>query len=292
MINASNIELINASNIFEAKISLPELSFTDVFLPILFNMLFFFVTLFWFLCHWIFYHELIQKYPYYRWRKFFVDIAIFALMFMILSTSYQIYVKDKDGNFKIKNFHLFMLLIISWYILAILWHLSDRKLRTLRWHLRAHYWRLGTFISLFFLSFKWSSSLVYHLLFESFLSYETYEEGVRYVIMVIVMGAIIGYSIKRLTMFIRKNERVSLQCCLFYNNDELIPCLMNYKQQPYEPQSIASDLIIKTSKNLERGYNRRELWNDILNYCSRDLVEYLILYYLQKKNLICLYSSK
>ena len=68
-------------------------------------------------------------------------------------------------------------------------------------------------------------------------------ENVNYVIMASVMIAIILYSIKRLTMFISKKQRLSLQCCLFYNNDGLIQCL-NYK-----PQSIASQLIIKTSKD-------------------------------------------
>ncbi|MDQ3835813.1 MAG: hypothetical protein M3270_02605, partial [Thermoproteota archaeon] len=52
--------------------------------------LLFAVTFFWIISHWIFYHDLITKYPYYRWRKFLVDIALFSIMFVALRLSLSV----------------------------------------------------------------------------------------------------------------------------------------------------------------------------------------------------------
>jgi hypothetical protein len=87
--------------------------------PVLFNTIFFLVTLFWVISHWVYYNGLIKKYPYRRWAKFFVDIILFLLMFVVFDLSFQAY----------KIFSLFVLLVIIWHFFACFWHLSERGLR-------------------------------------------------------------------------------------------------------------------------------------------------------------------
>ena len=106
--------------------------------PLIFNMFFFFVAYFWVISHWIFYHELIKKYPYYRCGKFLVDVAIFSIMFVIINLSFLAY----DDTI----LPLFILLIAIWYLFACMWHLSDSGLRPLRRYLDQHIARLLTFV--------------------------------------------------------------------------------------------------------------------------------------------------
>jgi hypothetical protein len=102
---------------------------------------FFFTAYFWVISHWIFYHELVTKYPYYRWRKFFVDIILFSIMFVIVNISFS--AADRPGN----TFVLVLLLLI-WYSFACIWHLSDRGLRPLCLYLWLHFQRVMTYVGL------------------------------------------------------------------------------------------------------------------------------------------------
>jgi len=108
--------------------------------PALFNIIFFSVTFFWVVSHWVFYNGLIIKYPYRRWSKFFVDIILFSLMFVILDISFHAY----------KIFSLFVLLIIIWHFFACFWHLSEKGLRDrVREDTVGHVMRLLMYTSVF-----------------------------------------------------------------------------------------------------------------------------------------------
>lgn len=153
---------------------------------ILFNMFLFFAAYFWVISHWIFYHELIKKYPYYRCTKFLVDVAIFSIMFVIINISFSSY-----GN---ATFSLFILLIVIWYFFACLWHLSDRGLRPLRLYLVRHIERLATFIPLLVLSY------------DPFSISHTYG-WYSYVIASSVIVAMIAWNVQRLKKYVHRDLR-------------------------------------------------------------------------------------
>jgi hypothetical protein len=115
---------------------------------ILIDTLFFFASYFWVISHWVFYHDLIEKYPYYNWWKFFVDISLFSIMFLIVNISYSVYSTNQINN---AIASLFILLLAIWYLLSCLWHLADRKLRPLRRYLHRHIKRIVTYAVLFVL---------------------------------------------------------------------------------------------------------------------------------------------
>src|SRR5919197_1081556 len=71
-----------------------ESIFQVFYTSIRFDMFFFFGAYFWVISHWVFYHELITKYPYYRWPKFFVDITLFSIMFIMVNISFEV---DKNA---------------------------------------------------------------------------------------------------------------------------------------------------------------------------------------------------
>lgn len=125
-------------------------SLTSKFLTtgILIDTLFFFGSYFWVISHWVFYHELIEKYPYYNWWKFFVDISLFSIMFLIVNISYSVYSTNEINN---AIASLFILLLTIWYLLSCLWHLADRKLRPVRRYLHRHIKRIVTYAVLFVL---------------------------------------------------------------------------------------------------------------------------------------------
>jgi hypothetical protein len=125
-------------------------SITGKFLTtgILIDTLFFFASYFWVISHWVFYHELIEKYPYYNWWKFFVDISLFSIMFLIVNISYSVYSTNEINN---AIASLFILLLAIWYLLSCLWHLADRKLRPVRTYLHRHIKRIVTYAVLFVL---------------------------------------------------------------------------------------------------------------------------------------------
>jgi hypothetical protein len=160
-----------------AKISSP---------PITLDILFFFTAYFWVISHWVFYHELITKYPYYRWRKFFVDVALFSLMFIIANISYH------------TNQHEFLLLLVwllvAWYVLACAWHLSDKGLRPLKLYLRRHMSRAITYSVLLFLLYD---PLQINVIFSSY----------QIVVTAAVLLSMILWNAHRLMMFTRKDSR-------------------------------------------------------------------------------------
>lgn len=156
---------------------------------IIFDMFFFFAAAFWVISHWIFYHELIRKYPYYRWRKFFVDITLFSIMFFILNISFE--------GYKTGVTFLFLWLLVVWYSFACLWHWSDRGLRPLRLYLKLHAWRLMTFAALLV--------LLYDPLILNPIS-----PWYRHTVMMGIILAMILWSVDRLTRFLRKDSRYYL----------------------------------------------------------------------------------
>jgi hypothetical protein len=165
-------------------------SISKVFsVPIRFDIFFFIAAYFWVISHWVFYHELVSKYPYYRWRKFFVDITLFSIMFIVVNISFGV---DKSAITL-----LFVWLLIVWYLFACLWHLSDRGLRPLRLYLKLHTWRLITYIPLLL--------LLYHAR-----SIDQISHLYWYIIMIAVILAMILWSAHRLTRFLRKDSRVYL----------------------------------------------------------------------------------
>jgi hypothetical protein len=107
---------------------------------VLFGTFFFFAAFFWVIAHWVFYHELIKKYPYYNTWKFFVDIALFSIMFVAVNISYW--------AFDNKITPLFVLLATVWYFFACLWHVSDNKLRPIRRYVVPHMKRLAMYAAL------------------------------------------------------------------------------------------------------------------------------------------------
>jgi hypothetical protein len=101
---------------------------------------FFLVAYFWVISHWVFYHELITRYPYYNQWKFFVDVTLFSIMFVLINISYEAYDYEIAG--------LFILLLAIWYFFACLWHLSDKGLRPLGRYIIPHIYRMLTYIFL------------------------------------------------------------------------------------------------------------------------------------------------
>jgi hypothetical protein len=154
--------------------------------PFIFNMLFFFVTYFWVISHWIFYHELIKKYPYYRCGKFLADVAIFSIMFVIINISFLAY----DNAI----LPLFILLIAIWYLLACLWHLSDKGLRPLHRYLDPHILRLATFVFLLVLAYDP-------------LSLGTNFEWYHHMVMSSVIVAMVSWNLFRLKIYLDKDSR-------------------------------------------------------------------------------------
>ena len=127
------IDNIKGLNTFDIPSIINFLSVNDK----LIGISFFFVAYFWVISHWVFYHELIAKYPYYNQWKFFVDVTLFSIMFILINISYEAY------NYKIAE--LFVLLLAIWYFFACLWHLSDKGLRPLGRYIIPHMYRMLTF---------------------------------------------------------------------------------------------------------------------------------------------------
>ena len=127
------IDNIKGLNTFDIPSIINFLSVNDK----LIGISFFFVAYFWVISHWVFYHELIAKYPYYNQWKFFVDVTLFSIMFILINISYEAY------NNEIAE--LFVLLLAIWYFFACLWHLSDKGLRPLGRYIIPHMYRMLTF---------------------------------------------------------------------------------------------------------------------------------------------------
>jgi hypothetical protein len=153
---------------------------------IILDIFFFFTAYFWVISHWVFYHELITKYPYYRWRKFFVDVALFSLMFVIANISYR----ADQYEFRL----LLVGLLVIWYGLACAWHLSDRGLRPLRLYLGRHALRIITYTVLLFLLYDPVQINVIFPLYQS-------------VVTAAVVLSMIVWNAHRLMMFTRKDSR-------------------------------------------------------------------------------------
>lgn len=148
------------------------------------NTFLFFAAYFWVISHWVFYHELIKKYPYYNQRKFFVDVILFSIMFVVISISYSAY-DNEIGQ-------LFILLIVIWYFFACLWHLSDKELRPVRRYVVPHVKRLVTYAGLLLLLY--SPLMVYHII----PLYRAYVMGAMII-------AIITWNVHRLSKFMGRD---------------------------------------------------------------------------------------
>jgi hypothetical protein len=164
----------------------------DVMSPPIIIAIFFFSAYFWVITHWISYHESITKYPYYRWRKFFVDIFLFSVMFVIANISFSAY------HYEISL--LLVSLLIVWYLFACMWHLSDRGLRPLKLYLQLHTWRIITYAGLFSLLLFLPEPQETELAFPSY----------RYAVLLIVILAMVLWNMHRLRRFTRKDSRFYL----------------------------------------------------------------------------------
>jgi hypothetical protein len=169
---------------------------------------FFFAAYFWVITHWVSYHELITKYPYYRWRKFFVDISLFSTMFIIINISFLV------DRYEISL--LLVWLLIIWYSLACMWHVSDWKLRPLRLYLELHSLRIITFVILLLLLYP-----PLGILLPTFVLFVTEITDVlsipvmiaifpsyRYGVMIAVILAMILWNVQRLIRFTSKDSRI------------------------------------------------------------------------------------
>src|SRR3712207_328951 len=233
----------------ESIIPIPpnELPISDA----LVNSLFFAVTFFWIVSHWIFYHDLIRRYPYHRWRKFFVDIAVFSIMFIALRLS--LFVSDHDLIFPI-----YVSLIAIWYALCALWHFADRGLRPLRPYS----------------DFLVGKSVVYFsivLIFIAFGNSVIDRNGqIDAVLMVSVLVLMVVFNIERLSKYISKKEKVS-NCCLFYTSNNssdgstVDPYSMPYQPsnpeplRAYPPQMYVIELFRRCSEKIDRYGNKSDI---------------------------------
>lgn len=174
-----NIFRINSFNI---------VSLIDIFSEpnVVFNTLFFFATYFWIISHWVFYHELIKKYPYYNYSKFFIDIALFSILFVIINISYSAY----NGAIT----YLFISLLGIWYSFACLWHLSDIALRPIGRYVTPHLKRVLAYC--IFLA----------LLYDP-LSLGEVTPWYRYCIILSVIATMISWNIHRLSKFVKRDIR-------------------------------------------------------------------------------------
>jgi hypothetical protein len=210
-----------------------------------FNLLFFLVTFFWIICHWIFYHQLITKYPYYRWRKFFIDITLFSLMFIILHLSLTAY----DRHI----FPLFVLLIGIWYALSAVWHFADRGLRPYRTYSDLLVVKSVVYISILII-FVISRRL-------------EYPQETALVLMISVILFMIAFNAERLNRFISKKEVIS-NCCLFYDNEKI---MLDFPKD-YSPQFFGSMLVSMCAKKMGSSYQKENR--------TADIIEVLIYYWL------------
>jgi hypothetical protein len=186
---------------------------------IMLDIFFFFTAYFWVITHWVSYHELITKYPYYRWRKFFVDIFLFSLMFIIINISFL------ADQYEISLLLVWLLMI--WHLSACLWHLSDEGLRPLQLYLKLHsrrvityaalllflYDPLGMFFPIFVGGIAFPIFVLLPLEITGMLSlaaitdiFSSYQLGV----MVIVILAMISWNVDRLRRFTRRDSRFYL----------------------------------------------------------------------------------
>lgn len=116
----------------------PKLYLFDIW--VLLDFLFFITAFFWVVSQWVIYHELIKRYPYDKDnRRFFIDIARFSLMFIILNTSFLAHTR----------FFTLILSITIWHVVAFVWHLWNRELKDkVLVHIRAHIKSIITYASI------------------------------------------------------------------------------------------------------------------------------------------------
>jgi len=172
--------------------------FDDVVVKEIYNIqslltfLFFVVTFFWVVSYWVIYHIAIHHHPYFRWRKFYVDIVGFSFMFMILNLSI---LAPKSVYFP-----WFIFSIIFWHFIVCLWHLSDlgtrRSKDSIYADLYSHIFRIGVYV-LILLSFLIISPLLNQM----------NKEIVLDVIMVISFLSMFILSSIRLKEYIKRDEK-------------------------------------------------------------------------------------
>jgi hypothetical protein len=153
-------------------------------IPVLFDFLFFMTALFWVVSQWVIYHELINRYPYgTRYRRFFIDIVRFSLMFIILNTSFLAHTR----------FFTLILSITIWHVLALVWHLWNREFEAdVRIQLRVHIRSVISYAVI---------SAIFLLLLQPFL-FPPYGIIINLVIMATTIGCMIIFNAARLHYFL------------------------------------------------------------------------------------------
>ena len=162
-----------------------KLYFFDI--TILFESLFFITAFFWVVSQWVIYHESIMKYPYgMSYRRFFIDILRFSLMFIILNTSF----------FANTKFFTLILSITIWHIISYIWHWWNRNLESdIVLQLREH---LRSIISYAVIS-------IIFIFLQSYL-YSPFKIIINLVIMTITIGCMIIFNANRLHYFLVKQK--------------------------------------------------------------------------------------
>jgi hypothetical protein len=159
-------------------------------IPVLFDFFFFITAFFWVVSQWVIYHELIKQYPYcVGYRRFFIDIVRFSLMFIILNTSFLAHTR----------FFTLILSITIWHVLALVWHLWNRDLEVdVDIQLRAHVRSVISYASI---------SIIF-LFLQPFL-YQPYGVIINLVIMATAVGCMIIFNAARLRYFLISPEQAS-----------------------------------------------------------------------------------
>ncbi len=76
-------------------------------------------TYFFIISDWIFYHELLCKYPYTEYTRFFIDILVFFLMFLLTYSAMAVTTT--------KSLVIYIANVAVWHLSVIAWHISAKK---------------------------------------------------------------------------------------------------------------------------------------------------------------------
>jgi hypothetical protein len=158
----------------------------------IFNTFLFISAFVWIVTHWVVFHELIKKNPYRNWSKFFVDVILFFVMFLVINTSYMAYSNE--------IFPWFIITLISWHVIVCFWHLTEKSNRPIWEDLKTHIIRAVLYITIYcsYLNYKY-----FPILIDS--------EFNRNVIVFCAGVTIIILNLKRLTHFLGENKKVPME---------------------------------------------------------------------------------
>lgn len=151
---------------------------------------FLFVTTYFFIISdWIFYHELMLLYPYKNYGRFFFDIIMFFLLFLLTYLTFEA---------KNTKFIIYILAVAIWHFTAIFWHYfaqkdySDAQLKFDK-SICQHTLRFGTFFGI----------IIFYLIFNKLLDDKTI---VFPSFAIVVMFFMWYFNLKRLNDF--KNKKI------------------------------------------------------------------------------------